>query len=46
MRVRGEFMELLLSFHYVGSRSETQAVQLRGRHLYPWSHLAGPGVAF
>ena len=31
---RAHFLELVLSFHYMGRKDQTQAVRLGGRHFY------------
>jgi hypothetical protein len=34
----------VLSFHYVGSRVQTQVVGLASKHLYPLSQLTDPRI--
>lgn len=38
--------ELILSFHHVGSKVQSQDARLGSRHLYPPSPLAGPPPQF
>lgn len=37
-------MESLLYFHHVGSRDQTQFINLRYKYLYPLTHLASPDI--
>lgn len=45
MEVRGQPVAVF-SFHFVGSWDRTQAIRLRGRHVYTPSHLVGPTSDF
>lgn len=38
--------ELILSFHHIGSRDQTQADQLDSKYLYLLNHYTGPDFCF
>lgn len=44
--VEENLVELVLSFHLVSSKDPMQVTSLRGKHLYPLSHLASPRFHF
>ena len=45
IEIRGQFVEIVFSFSYMGPRDQTQVVRLRSNFLYPLSHLASPSPA-
>lgn len=41
---REQFLELVLSFHYVDSKDQIQIIRLGGKLLYPLIPLRTPGI--
>lgn len=45
VEVRGQFMGLIHSLHYVGPKDQTEVFRLDDKHIYPLSHADDPMCA-